>query len=75
MRPASDIIKKLGGVTAVSKIVGVHRTNVHKWMRPVEKGGRGGMIPHRHIEKLIEFGQSTGIDIKPEDFTYVPNQE
>lgn len=71
MEPASSIIEMLGGPTKVAGIVGVHRTRVSNWKRPREVGGTGGIIPHWHVEKLIDAARAEGVDLSPQDFAPV----
>ena len=68
MEPASTIIAKLGGPTAVAEIVGVHRTRVHGWMRDKGKGGTGGTIPLKHLPALMALARTRGLDIEVSDF-------
>lgn len=68
MEPASNIISSLGGPSVVAQAVGVHRTRVSMWQAPREKGGTNGLIPYRHVPKLLEFAKSRGVDLKPGDF-------
>jgi hypothetical protein len=75
MQPAKTIIDKLGGATAVAKIVGVHRTRVSNWCRPKEKGGTGGHIPHWHMEKLLKAAKDQGVPLAPVDFLPAPSTE
>lgn len=72
MQPAEEIVRKLGGPTAVAKIVGVHRTRVSNWMRPREKGGTGGVIPHWHATKLLNYARDHGVAVTPNDFLPEP---
>lgn len=68
MEPAATIIAKLGGPSAVSKAAGVHRTRVSNWMRPREKGGTGGIIPHWHVHALMSFAAEIGVQLEAKDF-------
>jgi hypothetical protein len=68
MEPANTIIKLLGGPTAVAEVAKVHRTRVSNWMRPREKGGTGGVIPHWHVPKLLAYAAANDIDLKETDF-------
>jgi hypothetical protein len=68
MEPATTIITALGGPTAVSKIVGVHRTRVSNWMRPKDRGGAGGRIPQGHIPTLLAISRERGLGFTAEDF-------
>lgn len=73
MEPASTVIGKLGGPTKVAQVVGVHRTRVSNWARPKESGGTGGVIPMRHVPKLLALAQEKGIKLSADDF--IPAQE
>lgn len=68
LQPAVGIISKLGGPTAVARIAGVHRTRVSNWMRPRQAGGTGGVIPQKHIGKLIAHARANNIEIEPGAF-------
>ena len=68
MEPARHIIQIFGGPNAVAQIVGVHRTRVSNWQRPKHGGGTGGVIPFKHIPKLMEAAKRQGIDLRAEDF-------
>ena len=43
--PAAAAIAILGGTGIVSKITGIDRSQVWRWMQPRNKGGTGGLIP------------------------------
>nr|CBI82162.1 hypothetical protein B11C_40017 [Bartonella schoenbuchensis R1] len=58
----------MGGVRRVSQLLGVHRTRVYVWLRPVSKGGTGGRIPIKHIPLLLSEAKRIGVPIKAEDF-------
>ena len=68
MEPASTIITKLGGPSAVAKHIRIHRTRVSKWQSPREAGGTGGMIPVKHIPSLVSLGKEIGVDLSADDF-------
>ena len=69
MEPASTIIEKLGGVAAVARLTGVHRTRVSNWKRPRADGGTGGRIPQSHHVTLLRAARENGIeDISAESF-------
>jgi hypothetical protein len=68
MEPASTIVKSLGGPAKVSRLVGVHRVSVSKWMRPKEAGGTGGIIPVVHAPKLLSEARALGVPLSSEDF-------
>lgn len=68
MEPARTIVKKFGGPTILSELLGVHRTRVSNWMRPREAKGTGGIIPQRYHPKLLEHARANAIELKAEDF-------
>lgn len=68
VEPAQTIITKLGGPTAVSKIVGVHRTRVSSWKRSRASGGTDGRIPQDHHAALLAFARENGVSLSAEDF-------
>lgn len=68
MEPATSIVRSLGGPTEVAAIVGVHRTRVHGWMRPKSAGGTGGVIPFKHVPKLISAARGMGKALSADDF-------
>ncbi|CDO48028.1 hypothetical protein [Bartonella tribocorum] len=68
MKQFYEIINLLGGVRKVSQLLGVHRTRVYVWLRPVSKGGTGGRIPIKHIPILLNEAKRIGAPIKAEDF-------
>lgn len=68
MTVASKIIERLGGVNAVAEIVGIHRTRVSKWQSPKDRGGTGGHVPQRHIDKLMAAARERGVALSIEDF-------
>jgi hypothetical protein len=71
MEPASSIIRALGGPSKVAEIAGVHRTRVHSWTRPRAKQGTGGVIPHWHVGKLLEYAEAKKLALSPADFAPV----
>jgi hypothetical protein len=68
MEPAATIIRKLGGPTAVSRLLNVHRTRVSNWMRAKSVGGTGGRIPQDHHRALLEHARQQGVALTAEEF-------
>lgn len=68
MNPAESIIARLGGVSAVARAAGVHRTRVSNWKRSREDGGTGGRIPQKHIPALLDLAASHGVPLGLSDF-------
>lgn len=65
--PANSIIKRFGGLTAVSEITGVTVHSVMRWRMP-RPVGAGGAIPVKHAEALIAAAKMKGISLGADDF-------
>lgn len=61
MEPAKTIIADLGGPATVARIAGVHRTRVYGWLNT-------GVIPLKHIPKLIAAARQQGKDWSADRF-------
>jgi len=61
MEPAQSIIEKLGGPAAVAEIARVHRTRPYGWLKT-------GIIPLRHIPKLVAAAKARRIKLSTDDF-------
>jgi len=66
--PAKAIIEKVGGAHTVAQITGRSVTRVYRWMYPSNRGGTGGLIPHREARKLLEYAAENKIDLKAGEF-------
>jgi len=66
MNPAKTVIKICGGVDAVAEMTGRHRSRVHRWAYPKEKGGSDGFIPSEVAATLLEKASHLGL--RPEHF-------
>lgn len=51
--PAARILDRFG-VGRISAWTGRHRSRVHRWPLPSERGGTGGVVPHQVRAKIIE---------------------
>jgi DNA-binding phage protein len=60
MTPASVIVERFGGATAVARIVGVHRTRIYTWLR-------SGRVPQAHQLKLLEEARQRGLPLTAEE--------
>jgi len=72
MEPAASIIDRLGGVTRVASIVGVHRTRVSNWKRPRQVGGTNGRVPQDYHVTLLDHARENGIPLSAADFLTAP---
>ena len=68
MEPASTIIKKLGGEAIVAQVVGAVITAPYRWQNPKSAGGTNGVIPSKHIQTLVEYAVSQGIELGVSEF-------
>lgn len=66
--PATKVIEICGGVDAVVRATGRHRSNVLRWRYGRDKGGTGGLVPSEMQIVLLRFAKSEGIDLRPEHF-------
>lgn len=69
-KQAENIVRKFGGVTKLSKAIGVGQSTVYKWLYPAEGKTRGtdGVIPRKHISKIREAAEVLGIELTEEDW-------
>ena len=65
---AKRVITKLGGPRAVSGMLAMSTQGVYKWMWPMDKGGTGGLIPHRRQIELMVAAKQRGIILSKDDF-------
>ena len=68
MQPTRIIIRKLGGPSAVARVVGAHRTRVSSWQRSRAAGGTGGRVPQDHIPALLRHARENGLELSAADF-------
>lgn len=66
--PANSIIKKFSGLKAVADITDVTPHSVMRWRKPRSEGGTGGVIPHWHMQRLLEAAAEKQIELSPVDF-------
>lgn len=71
MEPARTIVALLGGEARAAEIAGVRITAPYRWQASKAKGGTGGVIPHWHVEKLLQHAEREGIDLSPASFAPV----
>ena len=64
---AQHVIDRLGGFREVADFLGVHKSRVHRWTYPRDRGGTGGVIPQRHFGKLMDMAQKRGVDLQADD--------
>lgn len=71
--PADTIIKKFNGLKPVAMAAKVTVHSVMRWRSPKERGGTGGIIPHWHMQALLDAAKAKNIDLQPSDF--LPKQD
>lgn len=63
VKPASDVVARLGGCRSVAKLMGVSPSAVSRWCTPCEFGGTGGRIPQKRWQHLIAVAKSCGVEL------------
>lgn len=71
-QPAARVIDKCGGIDATASMLGLHRTVVNRWLRPIEVGGTGGLVPAKHQQPLLDKAREQGKDLGEVDFFIQP---
>jgi hypothetical protein len=61
MKTADDIIRALGGYTAVAREMGLFKTTVHGWKR-------ANFIPEWRRAKLLEIASAKSVALSTADF-------
>lgn len=64
MNPATHIIKKLGGPSAVAAVLGVAYTGPYRWQQ-------AGYIPYKYIDALLEHARTIGVELTRAEFVEV----
>ena len=75
LSPAADIVRKFQrdnrtGEAILGPLIGLDRTTIYRWQRPLEDGGSGGIIPAKHIRGIIDAGRGLkpAVHLVPADF-------
>ncbi|MBX4335578.1 hypothetical protein [Bartonella raoultii] len=68
--PAFTIIKYLGGVMNVSRILQKSKGAVYRITYSKRKGGANGLFPSIYQAQLLNYARDHGIDLRPDDFFY-----
>ncbi|MEP3049445.1 MAG: hypothetical protein ABJP14_21850 [Roseibium sp.] len=72
--PAASTIKHLGGVTVVSRELGVNPSTVRRFKYSAAKGGKGGLIPSRYIFPILLFSYRLGRPLSLDEIVLSPEQ-
>lgn len=67
---ADHVIRLFGGSQNLAAIIGYTNAGVCKWRYPRHKGGSGGLIPTRALDRILALARSQGVlltedDLKP----------
>jgi hypothetical protein len=65
---AERVINKLGGARAVAGMLGMTTQAVYRWMKPIEQGGAGGLIPMKRQLELMVAAHQRGLELEHADF-------
>lgn len=71
--PANTIITKFGGLKKVAEATGVTVHSVMRWRKERSEGGTGGMVPHWHVQALLDAAKDQQIALGPTDFLPASN--
>lgn len=79
LEPAATVVRKMGGVPMVARVLGLTHSAVYRWMWPQRPGpgesrGTGGLIPVRRQQEILEWSRRNGNHIKADDF-FVPRSK
>lgn len=66
--PANTIIHKFNGLKALAEAANVSVHSVMRWRTVREKGGTGGIIPHWHIDAILNAAKEREIELSDHDF-------
>jgi len=66
--PANTIITKFKGLKPLAEVCDVKVHTVMRWRMPREKGGTGGVVPHWHVQAILNAARERGIDVRASDF-------
>ena len=69
---AGRIIEKFGGHKRLAAILGVHRATIYRWTWPRERGGTGGVIPTKMVDRVIRAARVEGIFLSTSDLVPGP---
>lgn len=64
---ADNVVRKIGGVLATSRLLGLDRIAVWRWSQPREKGGQDGLVPAKHLQRLLALARHEGILFTDDD--------
>lgn len=68
--PAQYVTKMFGGIRATARAIGRDPSSVLQWGKPVEIGGRGGMIPTAIRLTILAKAKELDLDITSQDLDY-----
>ncbi len=66
------VAKQFGSFTAFAEAIGVTRSTISHWNRPLGvKNGRGGSIPDRYHARILKEAKKRNLPVKPADLINV----
>lgn len=74
MEPATTLIQKLGGLTAVANVTGVDVHTVKRWRQNKDQGGTDGRIPRKHIFSLHKHCLQNQVSRSLESLLFTPDE-
>lgn len=67
MTPADVVIRKFGGVMALSREISRSPSSISKWRFPRKRKGCGGLIPSRVQPLILAASNRLGLGLSPAD--------
>ena len=66
---ADNVIARFGGVTALSRMCGFHRSTIHYWTWPrrVNPHGTDGLVPTRSLLRIRDIARMQGVLLTEDD--------
>ena len=55
------------GPAAISEGTGISREQIYRWDYSVERGGTGGRVPSRSLQKVLAWARTIGVTFTPEE--------
>jgi len=66
--PAFGIVMAFGGPEKLAELSGKPIQTIRRWMRPKDRHGTGGVIPHWHHADLLDLARQQRVRLRRTDF-------
>lgn len=65
--PAEKVINAAGSASELARLLGVDKSWVGRWLKPVSELGTSGQVPRAHYKKILELSEIKGWNLTPSD--------